>query len=280
MFVHSLDDLRLISTWKGVMFMNKVLTDRITCGIMFCRKKSTSQESISPQLELKDFNDDDINLFRVCTVDPGRTHCFTSYHGTHYRQMFTKEFYSFGGTIQRQQALEKKKNETGIKLIDSNIPTLKTMSISKYNEHLRYIFRNLDRLFAFYNFETCKSRWLNYIGKIKAREEVVNIHINGEKKYNKKTRIYKKTKKNKAKRKKARVNRRRHNTPSPTNTRQYNPQADIYRRNVLEQGHTTKMPTVVFGIVDIIYQNLKRRELILLDITEFRISVVSIILLF
>jgi hypothetical protein len=214
--------------------------------------------------------------------------------------MSTKEFYSFGGTIQRQQALERKKIAIGIKLIESNIPTVKATSISKYDEHLRY-FRNLDRLFAFYNFETCRSRWLNYLGKIKAREEAVNILINGGKKYSKKKRKYKKTKKNKAKRKKARMNRRRHNTPSPTNTRLYNPRADSYRIDVFEQGHTTKMPMVMFGdgmknkdhvhfrrhkhgVVDIIYQNLKRREklgeLILLDINEFRTSVVSVILLF
>jgi hypothetical protein len=29
-----------------------------------------SQESISSQLELEDFNNDDIDLFRFCTVDP------------------------------------------------------------------------------------------------------------------------------------------------------------------------------------------------------------------
>jgi hypothetical protein len=119
--VHNLENLHLVPTRKGVMFINNVLTDGVACRIIFCRRKSTSQESISSQLELEDFNDDDIDLFRVCTVDPGRTHCVTSYHGTHYRQISTKEFYSFGGTIYRPQSLERKKIETGIKLIESNV---------------------------------------------------------------------------------------------------------------------------------------------------------------
>jgi hypothetical protein len=88
---------------------------------------------------------------------------------------------------------------------------------------------------------------LNYVGKIKAREETVNILINGGKKYNKTKRKTRKPKRIKPRKKKARRNQRGHNTPSPTNTQQYNPQPDTYRRNVFEQGHTTEIPMVVFG---------------------------------
>ena len=41
----------------------------------------------------------------------------------------------------------------------------------------------MDALFNFYNFETAKLKWLNYIGSQKVIQESVNILLYGGKKY-------------------------------------------------------------------------------------------------
>jgi hypothetical protein len=51
--------------------------------------------------------------------------------------------------------------------------------------YLIYIMQHMDILLNFYNFETAKLKWLNYIGSQKAIQESVNILLNGDKKYNK-----------------------------------------------------------------------------------------------
>ncbi|CEI94673.1 hypothetical protein RMCBS344292_08878 [Rhizopus microsporus] len=43
----------------------------------------------------------------------------------------------------------------------------------------------MDALLNFYNSETAKLKWLNYIGSQKVIQESINILLNGGKKYNK-----------------------------------------------------------------------------------------------
>ncbi|KAI9246569.1 hypothetical protein EDC94DRAFT_627181 [Helicostylum pulchrum] len=79
--------------------INEVKTDGYTCRFTFARRRTKNP---TVKLELEDFTQDEIDLyFRPCTVDPGRNHVFTSFHGDkEIRRMSTKEFYSYGGTFQ------------------------------------------------------------------------------------------------------------------------------------------------------------------------------------
>jgi hypothetical protein len=80
--------------------------------------------------------------------------------------MSTKEYYSYGGTIHRRKAQEKRKIQQNFKPIETGIPTAKTTSIEKYMLHVHYLVEEyLDRLLGFYNQETAKiddpTFWLN-----------------------------------------------------------------------------------------------------------------------
>ena len=61
------------------------------------------------------------------------------------------------------------------------MPLPKTASIQRYTLYLTNILQHMDALLNFYNVETAKLKWLNYIGP----QESVNILLNGGKKYNK-----------------------------------------------------------------------------------------------
>ncbi|KAI9253090.1 hypothetical protein EDC94DRAFT_620197 [Helicostylum pulchrum] len=81
------------------IFINEVKTDEYTCHFTFARIRT---ENPMVKLELQGFTQDEIDLyFRPCTINPGRNHVFTSFRGDNeIRRMSTKEFYSYGGTIQ------------------------------------------------------------------------------------------------------------------------------------------------------------------------------------
>ncbi|KAI9257815.1 hypothetical protein EDC94DRAFT_661121 [Helicostylum pulchrum] len=90
-------------------------------------------------LDLDAFSQGEIDkYFRPCTIDPGRNHVFTSFHGNNeIRRMFTKEYYSYGGTLQCLKFQQEMKRRAGINIIESNIPTTKTTSLVKYREHTK-----------------------------------------------------------------------------------------------------------------------------------------------
>ncbi|KAI9364181.1 hypothetical protein BD770DRAFT_462786, partial [Pilaira anomala] len=59
----------------------------------------------------------------------------------------------------------------------------------------------MDKLFQFYGFNTPQGKWLNYLGKQKAKNAAVNILLNEGKKYNKERGGKTKTANNKRRRK-------------------------------------------------------------------------------
>ncbi|KAI7892841.1 uncharacterized protein EV154DRAFT_537312 [Mucor mucedo] len=131
--------------------------------------------------------------FRPCTVDPNRKDAFVSFHGnTDVRRLSSAEYYNMNGSANRMKLEQDRKKEQGVQTIETNIPSVKSAVADKYITH--------DTLFSFYNFQTARVKWCNYIGKQRALQDAVNILINGSKKYNKGRR--KKTRKNKRKRSK------------------------------------------------------------------------------
>ncbi|ORE07898.1 hypothetical protein BCV72DRAFT_204608 [Rhizopus microsporus var. microsporus] len=185
------------------MFLNGMYTDDYTCSVLFCRKVLLSSVADGVSLELSDFTTDEVDkYFRPCTVDPGRKDTFVSYHGgTDIRRLSSAEYYSMSGTVNRQKAQQGRKQNLGIESIKTNIPSPKTASTQRYMLYITYILQHMDSLFNFYNFETTKLKWLNYIGSQEAIQESVNILLNGGKKYNKSRR--KNTKKNRKKKEKS-----------------------------------------------------------------------------
>lgn len=84
-----------------------------------------------------------------------------------------------------------------------NIPTAKTVNTLTYLQYVTYILLHLQKIVAFNRHSTAKNRFHLYQGVQRARQEMVNILVNGGRKYNKSKR--KNTKKNRKKRKKERI---------------------------------------------------------------------------
>ncbi|PHZ13490.1 uncharacterized protein RHIMIDRAFT_120768 [Rhizopus microsporus ATCC 52813] len=199
----SWEELKNMPEQRGRMFLNGMYTDDYTCSVLFCRKVLLSSVAYGVSLELSDFTTDEVDkYFRPCTVDPGRKDAFVSYHGgTDIRRLSSAEYYSMSGTVNRQKAQQGRKQSLGIESIETNIPSPKTASTQRYMLYITYILQHMDSLFNFYNFETTKLKWLNYIGSQEVIQESVNILLNGGKKYNKSRR--KNTKKNRKKKEKS-----------------------------------------------------------------------------
>lgn len=184
------------------MFLNSFYTDGYTCRVSFCRKKTPSSPLDKVTLELSDFNSEEVDqFFRPCTVDPNRKDIFTSYHGENdLRRLSASEYYNMNGVVNRQRLEQERKKANQVEQIETNIPSPKTTSVISYRNYMTYMLRNFESLENFYNFQTARIHWSNYIGKQRAIEQAVNILVNGSTKYNKTRR--KKTRRNKRKRNK------------------------------------------------------------------------------
>ncbi|KAI9346319.1 hypothetical protein BD770DRAFT_463040 [Pilaira anomala] len=141
----------------------------------------------------------------------------------------------------------------------------------------------MNELFNFYGFTTAQGKWLDYLGKQKAKEAAVNILLNGGKKYNKRKRKKKKTANNKRRRR----NNRRRRMDNPNRPQQNaiisidnTIKSKLLRRGKFKLGNKTKMPIVIFGdgmfnkdavrfkghhhgVISIIYKNLTRERYVI-----------------
>ncbi|KAG2209788.1 hypothetical protein INT47_001936 [Mucor saturninus] len=288
--INSLAELQSLHE-KGRMFLNSFYTDGYTCRVSFCRKKKPVSSLENVTLTLNNFNSEEVQqYFRPCTVDPNRKDVFTSYHGENdVRRLSSSEYYNMNGVINRQkQELERKKSNK-IEHIETRIPSPKTTGADNYKRHITYMFQHFEALITFYDFQTARIRWSNYIGNQKATDHAINILINGSTKYNKNRR--KNTRRNKGKRRK--LNSRY--TRDLSNTKQSKKGKQVARafKEKFEEGDKSKMPMIIFGdglknkshvrfkglrhgVIDKLYKQLKRREnlgeLLLLDIDEYNTS--------
>ena len=109
-------------------------------------------------------------------------------------RLSSTEYYNMSGTVNHQKVLQGRKQSLYIERIETNIPSPKTAFIQRYMPYLTYILQHMDVLFNFYNFETAKPKWLNYIGSQKVIQESINILLNSGKKYDKSRRRKKRRK--------------------------------------------------------------------------------------
>ncbi|KAI9354213.1 hypothetical protein BD770DRAFT_474147 [Pilaira anomala] len=82
--IRSAQDLSNLHEKSNKVFINEVKTDGYTCRFTFvqARRRTLTATATTTKLELQDFTKAEIDqYFRPCTLDPGRTQVFTSYHG-------------------------------------------------------------------------------------------------------------------------------------------------------------------------------------------------------
>lgn len=191
------------------MFLNCIYTDGCTVRVYFGRRKVQASELDLVKLNISDFNSEEVDsFFSPITVDPGRRDVFVSYHDNNdIRSLSSKEYYNASGCVNRMRKEDERKITEGIKEIETGIPSSKTRSVDEHVLHVRYMLRNLPRLFEFYSFRIAYINQKNWKGKQQALDECTNILIHVSKKYNKAKRSKKKTRLNRKRRRKM-INRR------------------------------------------------------------------------
>ncbi|KAG2203207.1 hypothetical protein INT46_008991 [Mucor plumbeus] len=201
----SIDGLRP-NGLNNVLLSNTIKSDGFTVDFLFEKRRATAPKEVKKDIEnhdlvLEDFEYEEVErIYQPVFIDPGRKAVYTAVIGLdtsnhQIRQCSTKEYYNITGSTKYSSRLQKLKDSKGLTSIETNIPTQKTCSSILYDRFIQYIIIHKDKLFAFYGKDTAKDRFFLYQGRQRAPEIMVNMLLNGDKKYNKK-------KRNKTKRKK------------------------------------------------------------------------------
>ncbi|CEP17611.1 hypothetical protein [Parasitella parasitica] len=189
----------------------------------------------------------------------------------------TKEYYDLTGSTKYTIKLQNLKNEAGITPIKTDIPTAKTCLAAVYHTYAAYMLLHRQALLDFYGFQRAKVRFYLYQGRQKAPQIMVNMLVNGGKKYNRRQRSKKKKRAKQKKRLKKQNRVIPPTTAKPAKFHQY----------------TNKVPLIVFGsgmfgkdsvklkgnktgVTDILWRAIKKREkegdLLAITIDEFKTS--------
>ncbi|KAI8393975.1 uncharacterized protein BYT42DRAFT_477292, partial [Radiomyces spectabilis] len=174
------------------LFTNVVRTDGYAIDFVFARRK---YEAL-PNLTMDDFTTDKLQgTFQLWGADPGMTEVFVASDGHdenphQVRKFSTDEFYTVAGFKKtNSKVLNLKRRITilaqSVQEVESGLSGRKTSDKAIFIEHLRNWLPTLHLLLNFYDERFCALRFLNYIGKQRAEAEIVDIFLDGGKKYNK-----------------------------------------------------------------------------------------------
>ncbi|KAI8082320.1 hypothetical protein BDF21DRAFT_361394 [Thamnidium elegans] len=170
------------------MFTNMVRTDGY--GIDFILAGPERQSNKLPNLDVNDFTPEGINeRFHLWGVDPGQINIFTASDGHdtdphQLRKYPTAEYYTRAGLKKTNLHILNYKNaDLQFQEAEQRITTHKTANLERFLEYVHSVLNNLDILLQFYDHRFTALRFLNYIGRQRADAEMVNIFVNGSKKY-------------------------------------------------------------------------------------------------
>ncbi|PHZ17735.1 uncharacterized protein RHIMIDRAFT_243761 [Rhizopus microsporus ATCC 52813] len=252
---YSFEDLKKPAAKNKTAFANLIRSDGFAADVVLYKGVSnnedvTEQSSDSTfgiQLLSDVLKPGDVDNFSLCGLDPDRQHAFTASYNEgenshQIRRVSTAEYYNYTGSIHHQRKEQKRMEKEGMKSVLLNIPSIKTTSLMQYHMYMTYIMANIQKILDFYGYETAEGRFHCYQGVRRAREEMVNILINGGKKYNKDRR--KNTRKNrrrgkKKKEKRGKDEKKKDEECSERPEKQWWPQRNSYDRE--------KKPVVAFG---------------------------------
>ncbi|KAG0814600.1 hypothetical protein G6F17_003459 [Rhizopus arrhizus] len=116
-------------------------------------------------------------------LDSGRKSLFTAVVGVasakQIRKSSVKEYYHLTGSTVYSKKLELKKECSGIKTIESQIPTPKTAAVGSYDQYVKYMLTHLDKLLDFYGKDIAHHRFQLYQGRQRAPEMMANMLTHG-----------------------------------------------------------------------------------------------------
>ncbi|KAI8984507.1 hypothetical protein BDF20DRAFT_393458 [Mycotypha africana] len=237
--------MSLISRNSGTkeLFGNVIKKDGFSVDFLFNKRQQSGHGASFQKLDLTldDFSLEEVdNTYLAIILDSGRKSVFTAVIGSisnrQVRRCTTSEYYHMAGSTKYCKKLNSMKAVTGIDLVESQIPSLKTSRLGVYEAFTSYILNNLDALFSFYGHETAKDRFTLYQGRQRAPETMANMLTHGTAKYNRKKRS--KARKRKKQRKKKK-NGKNVNEQQPTNAKKW--KADKYLES------PRRVPLIVSG---------------------------------
>ncbi|KAI9007892.1 hypothetical protein CLU79DRAFT_711816, partial [Phycomyces nitens] len=170
---------------NNILFGNLLRTDGFSLNFLFFTNDVKLVMDLLIKLEnFTMFESDEMHT--TISIDPERKSVFTAAIGSNPQiQRYTRyEYQQMTGATNFAVKLEKRKKESGIGSIESNLPTNKTSSITKSEECVKSILTHLDVLFRFYNQNTAKDRFNLYQGSQRIPEKLVNILTHGTAKFN------------------------------------------------------------------------------------------------
>ncbi|KAI9030656.1 hypothetical protein CLU79DRAFT_694474, partial [Phycomyces nitens] len=132
---------------NDMLFGNLLRSDGFSLDFLFYKRRQTGYGPSYQSLELKlgDFTMSEIDeMYTPICIDPGRKSVFTATIGSDLqtRRCTRSEYHHMTGVTNFALRLEKKKIESGIGLIESNLPTPKTSNIAKFEEYIKSILTN------------------------------------------------------------------------------------------------------------------------------------------
>ncbi|KAG0777239.1 hypothetical protein G6F22_012011 [Rhizopus arrhizus] len=162
-----------------ILFGNTIKSDGFSVDFVFYRKERMNNGS-DVELTLKDFNYEEVhNQYHPMFLGPGRKSLFTAVVSVASAKQIRKSSCS------------------GIKTIESQIPTPKTAAVGSYDQYVKYTLTHLDKLLDFHGKDTAHHRFQLYHDRQRAPEIMANMLTHGTAKYNRSRRKQKKKKKDK-----------------------------------------------------------------------------------
>ncbi|KAI9013937.1 hypothetical protein CLU79DRAFT_683965, partial [Phycomyces nitens] len=175
---------------SDILFGNLLRTDGFSFDFLFYKRRQigygSSNQSLALKLENLTMSEID-EMYTPISIDPGRKSVFTATVGSNPQtQKCTRDKYQHmtGATNFAVKLGKKRKIESGIGSIESNLPTKKTSSITKFKEYIKSILTHLDVVFRFYNKNTAKDIFNFYKGSQRVPEQLVSILTHGTAQYN------------------------------------------------------------------------------------------------
>lgn len=175
---------------ENKLFTNCIRTDGYAVDFIFAKRTNMD---VLPNLEFEDFTPCELeNTFRLWGLDPGQKSVFTAVDGHtndqhEIRKFSTAEFYTFAGYKRTSRRIEELKNSPEhpqIRQAESNLTTSKTARPDIFHTFLQSFYENARVLLNFYSLDIFRElRFHNYVDKQKAEAELVNIFVDGGKKY-------------------------------------------------------------------------------------------------
>jgi hypothetical protein len=75
--------------------------------------------------------------------------------------------------------IQKRRKKEGIDSIEQGIPSPETANLNSFRKHFAYLIPRLPNFFVLYSVDHAALGLLNYVGKQKADEKLVNVSIDG-----------------------------------------------------------------------------------------------------